>query len=102
MDGHIHMGYCTAAGFRVLASNYHSLDDHPLFWEIEGLMEEVEIAPAEVAGELMRSDDAQVALQGLIKVLERKKMEAADEVIKEGEKEQVDVAEEGEKERVDG
>lgn len=73
MDMHIHMGYCDSAGFRVLASNYHSLKEHPLFAEIDSLIETVEVTPAEVAEALMRSDDVEIALKGLIKLLTDKK-----------------------------
>ncbi|XP_008777540.1 protein HYPER-SENSITIVITY-RELATED 4-like [Phoenix dactylifera] len=77
MDMHIHMGYCGAHAFRVLASNYHAIDDHPLFPEIEGLVREVEVTPAAVAEELMRSDDTDAALHGLVQFLQRKKMKAS-------------------------
>ncbi|KAF3332753.1 mitochondrial chaperone BCS1 [Carex littledalei] len=76
MDMHIHMGYCDSAGFRVLASNYHSLKEHPLFAEIDSLIETVEVTPAEVAEALMRSDDVEIALKGLIKLLTDKRREA--------------------------
>ncbi|KAJ4770392.1 P-loop containing nucleoside triphosphate hydrolases superfamily protein [Rhynchospora pubera] len=75
MDMHIHMGYCDASGFRVLASNYHSLKDHPLFSEIDSLIASVKVTPAEVAEALMRSDNVEIALNGLIKML-NKKLEA--------------------------
>ncbi|XP_010936769.1 AAA-ATPase At3g50940 [Elaeis guineensis] len=78
MDVHVPMGYCGPTGFRVLASNYHCLGDHPLFKEIEALIKEVEVTPAEVAEELMKSDDAEIALRGLImKLIETKKKKAA-------------------------
>ncbi|EHA8591451.1 AAA-ATPase [Cocos nucifera] len=76
MDVHIPMGYCTPTAFRVLASNYHCLHHHPLFEEIEASIKQVEVTPAEVAEELMKSDDAQVALRGLIKLIETKKEQA--------------------------
>ncbi|WOK98669.1 hypothetical protein Cni_G07381 [Canna indica] len=72
MDMHIHMSYCGTHAFRVLAENYHAVKEHRLFAEIEGLIGEVEVTPAEVAEELMRSDDADVALQGLLQLLIRK------------------------------
>ncbi|XWS24403.1 hypothetical protein CRYUN_Cryun28dG0098900 [Craigia yunnanensis] len=37
--------------------------------EIKGLLEKVQATPAEVAGELMKSEDPDVALRGLIKCL---------------------------------
>ncbi|KAG1346913.1 AAA-ATPase [Cocos nucifera] len=76
MDMHIHMGYCGPHAFRVLASNYHAIDDHPLFPQIEGLVREVEVTPAEVAEELMRSDDTDAALQRLVEFLRGKKKKA--------------------------
>lgn len=75
MDMHIHMGYCVPSSFRVLVSNYHAIDEHPMFEEIEGLLKEVEVTPAEVAEQLMRSDDVAVALDGLIQLLQTKKNE---------------------------
>ncbi|MQL76648.1 hypothetical protein Taro_009044 [Colocasia esculenta] len=76
MDLHIHMGYCSPQGFRALADNYHGVCGHPRFEEIDGLLGEVEVTPAEVAEELMKSDDVEEALGGLVKFIERKKMEA--------------------------
>ncbi|KAK8959244.1 hypothetical protein KSP40_PGU009019 [Platanthera guangdongensis] len=79
MDMHIHMGYCGPNGFRMLASNYHGVDEHPLFAEIEGLLKEVEATPAEVAEELMRSDDAGIALGSLILFLRDKRRVGGEE-----------------------
>lgn len=73
MDVHLHMSYCSFGGFKTLASNYLQIQDHPLFRDIEDLLEKVEATPAEVAGELMKSDTVEVALQGLIKFLQNKK-----------------------------
>ncbi|XP_010276828.1 PREDICTED: AAA-ATPase At2g18193-like [Nelumbo nucifera] len=85
MDMHIHMSYCTMEGFKLLAFNYHGVkEDHPLLGEIEGLMENTEVTPAEVAEELMKSDQADTALNGVIDFLRRKKME--EEKIKADEK----------------
>jgi len=69
MDMHIHMSYCTPCGFKILASNYLGLTNHSLFTEIEKLITEVEVTPAEIAEELMKSDEADVALKGLVKYL---------------------------------
>ncbi|KAJ6793453.1 AAA-ATPase-like [Iris pallida] len=82
MDVHVHMGYCTPSAFGVLASNYHSVRGHRLFPEIERLITEVDVTPAEVAEELMKSDDVEVALRGLIAVLNGKRTNAAHESIK--------------------
>ncbi|KAJ6740036.1 hypothetical protein OIU79_000219 [Salix purpurea] len=76
VDTHIHMSYCTPRGFRVLASNYLGVNgNHRLFGEIEGLIEDTEVTPAQVAGELMASEDSDTALEGLVKLLKRKKVE---------------------------
>ncbi|PRQ47540.1 putative ATPase, AAA-type, core, AAA-type ATPase domain-containing protein [Rosa chinensis] len=75
MDVHIHMSYCTPSGFRILASNYlgiHESNPHRLCGEIEGLIESTEVTPAQVAEELMQSDDADVALEGLVNFLKCK------------------------------
>ncbi|KAL0448347.1 UNVERIFIED_CONTAM: AAA-ATPase [Sesamum latifolium] len=76
MDMHIHMGYCTPAGFDVLTLNYLGIHDHHrLFPEIKQLIGEVEITPAEVAEHLMRSEDVDLALEGVIDLLKQKKEE---------------------------
>ncbi|MCL7046441.1 hypothetical protein MKW94_001998 [Papaver nudicaule] len=76
MDKHIHMSYITPPGFRILASNYLSVDEHQLFGEIEELIQDSETTPAEVAEELMKSDDADVSLNGLVEFLKKKILEA--------------------------
>ncbi|KAI0525119.1 hypothetical protein KFK09_004510 [Dendrobium nobile] len=73
MDMHINMGYCGPNSFRILVYNYHAIDEHPMFEEIEGLLKEVEATPAEVAEQLMRSDIVDVALEGLIQLLQGKR-----------------------------
>ncbi|CAN6205543.1 unnamed protein product [Urochloa humidicola] len=68
------MGYCCWDAFKTLARNYFLLDDHPLFPKMQGLLAEVEVTPAEVSEMLLRSEDAGVALQGLVEFLQDKKM----------------------------
>ncbi|KAK7307517.1 hypothetical protein VNO77_40653 [Canavalia gladiata] len=76
MDMHIHMSYCSYQGFKLLASNYLEISsDHHLFGEIEGLIEDIQITPAQVAEELMKNEDAEATLEGFVKLLKRKKME---------------------------
>ncbi|GLT44650.1 hypothetical protein SLA2020_185350 [Shorea laevis] len=74
MDEHINLSYCKVDEFRILASNYLDISnrDHPRFGEIESLIQSTEVTPAEVAGKLMRSEDADFALQGLIDFLKHK------------------------------
>ncbi|OMO88247.1 hypothetical protein COLO4_20349 [Corchorus olitorius] len=74
MDMHIHMSYCTPSGFRILASNYLDITSHNLFHEIDQLLIKVEATPAEIAEELMKSEDVDIALEGLIKFLQNKKL----------------------------
>ncbi|OMO88246.1 hypothetical protein COLO4_20348 [Corchorus olitorius] len=74
MDMHIHMSYCTPSGFRVLASNYLDITSHDLFHEIDQLLMEVEATPAELAEELMKSEDVDIALEVLIKFLQNKRL----------------------------
>ncbi|KAG2617131.1 AAA-ATPase At3g50940-like [Panicum virgatum] len=72
MDMHIHMGYCTQESFRILANNYHSIDYHDTYPEIEKLIKEVTVTPAEVAEVLMRNDDTDAALHDLVAYLKSK------------------------------
>ncbi|KAK7282083.1 hypothetical protein RIF29_10606 [Crotalaria pallida] len=70
MDMHINLSYLKAKAFRVLASNYLEIrDNHPLFEQIEELLERTEITPAEVAEQLIRNEDPDVALSELLKFL---------------------------------
>ncbi|KAF8022795.1 hypothetical protein BT93_F0338 [Corymbia citriodora subsp. variegata] len=73
MDLHIHMSYCSFSGFKTLASNYLGIQDHPLFEEVEELLEVVQATPAEIAGELMKNRYPDFALQGLIEFLRCKR-----------------------------
>ncbi|KAK1559398.1 hypothetical protein Q3G72_017699 [Acer saccharum] len=75
MDMHIHMSYCTPCGFRTLVSNYLGINNHDLFPEIDELMTEVQVTPAEIAEELMKNEDADIGLDGLIKFLQKRKIE---------------------------
>ena len=59
--------YCTPSGFRILASNYLGIKTHSMFIEIKKLITEVEVTPAEIAKELMKSDYADINLKGLLK-----------------------------------
>ncbi|KAL7241227.1 hypothetical protein ACSBR2_006782 [Camellia fascicularis] len=85
MDMHIHMSYCTPCGFKILASNYLGIKDHSMFPEIEKLVTEVEVTAAEIAEELIKSDEADIALGGLSKFIRTKKTEH-DKANAEGEK----------------
>ncbi|KAF8693570.1 hypothetical protein HU200_038973 [Digitaria exilis] len=85
MDMHILMGYCTAESFRILASNYHSISYHVTFPEIEELITEAMVTPAEVAEVLMRSDDTDAVLQDVVDLL-KSKVKHGSEINKAGHK----------------
>lgn len=72
MDVHVHMSYCTACGFRLLASNYLGIKDHVLFEEIEDLVCTAEVTPAEVAEQLMKSEKPEEALRDVIEFMKEK------------------------------
>lgn len=79
MDMHVHMSYLTTDGFRLLASNYLDIRDrHWRFGEIEDLIGSMKVTPAEVAEELMKSNDADISLGGLVDFLKRKKLESSE------------------------
>ena len=76
MDNHIEMGYCRFEAFKVLAKNYLEIEWHELYGEIERLVEDIDMSPADVAENLMpKSDeeDAEVCLRRLVKSLEEER-----------------------------
>ncbi|CAA7061457.1 unnamed protein product [Microthlaspi erraticum] len=80
MDMHIYMGHCGFEGFKILASNYLGLsqgedDPHCLYPEIKNLIDGEVLTPAQVAEELMKTEDVDAALEGLVGVLKRKRSE---------------------------
>lgn len=75
MDFHIHMSYCTPCGFRLLASNYLGIKSHELYGEIEELIQSTEATPADVAEQLLKSDEPDEVLRDLIEFLTDKRME---------------------------
>lgn len=75
MDVHIHMSYCTPCGFRMLASNYLGITEHSLFCNIEQLVETLKVTPAEIGEQLLKIEEPETSLRGLIEFLERKKEE---------------------------
>ncbi|KAJ1264333.1 hypothetical protein BS78_09G255400 [Paspalum vaginatum] len=75
MDMHVYMGHCTPEAFRILAHNYHLIDYHATYPEIEELIEAAMVTPAEVAEVLMRNDDTDAALRDLVRLL-RSKLDA--------------------------
>ncbi|GJS36747.1 AAA-ATPase-like protein [Tanacetum coccineum] len=95
MDVHIHMSYCTPSGFKLLASNYLRISQHNLYEEIEDLITKVAITPAEVAEQLLKDDDPNIALSGLIEFFDVKRKENEEAAAKA--RKQIMVARENEK-----
>ncbi|CAI9272330.1 unnamed protein product [Lactuca saligna] len=75
MDVHIHMSYCTPCGFRQLVSNYLGITHHTLFKQIEDLMCEINVTPAEIAEQLLKNDDPDIVFDGLIEFFDVKRKE---------------------------
>lgn len=74
MDMHIHMSYLTPEGFNLLASTYLDVNaHHPRMSEIEGLIKAKDVTPAEVAEQLMKSDDVDSSLDEVVKFLNNKR-----------------------------
>ena len=73
MDVHIYMSYCTPCGFKLLASNYLGITDHPLFLVVEQLMKVTNVTPAEVGEQLLKNGEPEIVLACLIEFLEEKK-----------------------------
>ncbi|WMV17472.1 hypothetical protein MTR67_010857 [Solanum verrucosum] len=80
MDMHIEMSYCRYEAFKVLAKNYLGIETHPLFQEIQRLLEEVDVSPCDVAENLMpknASGKPEICLENLLKVLKKAKRKAS-------------------------
>lgn len=104
MDMHISMSYLTVEGFKVLATNYLDIKGHhSRFKEIEELIESMNVTPAEVAEELMKSDDADVSLGGLVSFLhvKRKKINECDDETKDKGSDEIDEVQRGKKLKLD-
>ncbi|BAU00033.1 hypothetical protein LR48_Vigan06g049100 [Vigna angularis] len=70
MDMHIHMSFLKGKAFRMLASNYLGIQGHhPLFQQIDDLLEKVEITPAVVGEQLLRYEDPHLCLEELVQFL---------------------------------
>ncbi|KAM3253149.1 hypothetical protein T459_06931 [Capsicum annuum] len=79
MDLHIEMSYCKYEAFKVLARNYLCIETHPMFQEIQRLLEEVDVSPCDVAENLMPKNASgmpEICLDNLIQVLNKFKKKA--------------------------
>lgn len=73
-----------------MAFNYLGIcGHHPLFEKIESLLQNTKVTPAQVTEALMKSEDAEVALQGLITMLKEKRYKGKDEYRDEDEENQL-------------
>ena len=78
MDKKIKLSYCCFEAFKVLAKIYLDVDHHGLFHAVEGLLEETNMATADVAENMMpksKSDDVETCLKKLIESLEKAMIE---------------------------
>lgn len=83
MDKHIELSYCCFEAFKVFAKNYLEVDSHSLFGEIESLLGETNMTPADVAENLMPKsdyDDVETCLKRLVEALKDTKEEAKKKV----------------------
>uniref|UniRef100_A0A0A0KM99 AAA+ ATPase domain-containing protein n=1 Tax=Cucumis sativus TaxID=3659 RepID=A0A0A0KM99_CUCSA len=87
MDVHIHMSYCSPKGLKVLASKYlgEEATEHGVYGEIEELIgADMEVSPSEIAEELMKGEQLEAVLGGLLNFLKRKREEKMKEKKREG------------------
>ncbi|CAI9272329.1 unnamed protein product [Lactuca saligna] len=75
MDVHIHMSYLTSSGFRQLVFNYLGITQHSLLEQIDDSMCEIKVTPAEIAEQLLKDDDPDIVLSGLIEFFDVKRKE---------------------------
>lgn len=84
MDVHIHMSYCTPCGFKLLASTYLGVKEHPLVDEICNLVLTADVTPAEVAEQLLKGgEEIDDAFRDMLHFLNLKKKEKEDKRIQE-------------------
>ncbi|KAL5711159.1 hypothetical protein ACHQM5_021648 [Ranunculus cassubicifolius] len=76
MDMHVHMSYCTKDAFGTLANTYLGIpkdDKNKLYLETKDWIEKCQVTTAQIAEELMKSEDVEIALSGLLEFLKQKK-----------------------------
>ncbi|XP_075494711.1 LOW QUALITY PROTEIN: AAA-ATPase At3g50940-like [Primulina tabacum] len=94
MDVHINMSYCTPCGFKLMASNYLGIQDHALFKKIEDLVAIAKVTPAEIAEQLLKTDNPNLSLQGLVDFLHSKIKENEEPEAKKPKEESADLEQE--------
>ncbi|CAA2978384.1 AAA-ATPase At3g50940-like [Olea europaea subsp. europaea] len=88
MDLHVHMSYCKPCAFKTLAENYLGITDHFLIPQINNLLEGTNVTPAEVGEQLLRNEEVEISLGGLVEFLQEKKRENDEQKAKESLQEQ--------------
>lgn len=83
MDLHVHMSYCKPCAFKTLAENYLGITDHFLIPQINNLLEGTNVTPAEVGEQLLRNEEVEISLGGLVEFLQEKKRENDEQKAKE-------------------
>ncbi|MQL82264.1 hypothetical protein Taro_014737 [Colocasia esculenta] len=83
MDRHIHLSYCGAPAFKILAKNYLDVvDGHPLMLDAETLLQEVKVTPAEVAEVFMGcEDDADKGMQRMVEEMRQRRRALASQQV---------------------
>ncbi|KAL5722487.1 AAA-ATPase ASD [Ranunculus cassubicifolius] len=106
MDKHIELSYCSFEGFKVLAKNYLDIDEHTLFDEIQVLLGETEMTPADVAENLMLTTytrNVDSCLENMIQALKKAKEDArlkAEEEVREKEEKRLKAEEKANEKRL--
>ncbi|KAK9097417.1 hypothetical protein Sjap_022914 [Stephania japonica] len=57
MDKHIHLSYCEISAFKILMKNYLGIEEHELVREVEELLPNVEMTPAEIGEVFMGCEE---------------------------------------------
>ncbi|CAK8576582.1 unnamed protein product [Lathyrus sativus] len=71
IDVHIPLSYCSPCEFKQLALNYLMMKEHPLFFEVDKLLEKAKITPAEVGEHFLQNEDPEIAIRSLVELLEK-------------------------------
>lgn len=81
MDMQIELSYCTFPAFRVLANNYLSVEDHPLFEKLESAFLGKTLTPAHIAELLIKDkSNVDIALESVLSALENNVPESPEAV----------------------
>ena len=83
MDKHIHMSWCGFDAFKTLVKNNLGIDNHSLFPEIENVIVDKAIAPADVSEVLLKKKrNPTAALEALLEFLHKSPLISEKPVLK--------------------